>query len=199
MRKLLVAMVILGLVAWWYFAWYSRRSNGAATKDSDIPAVRVDESALTEAGRRLLNDVKSRIETLRSHPNDTKRKFEVAKGVANDLRLLGDYHSAAEWYLKYGEWFESLTPQERRTAKVLTIDGGPPVGAPFEGHWMASVCYLLAGNQRAAFEAMEAFMQKYPNDPRKPTMMAHYRNAKKDLSRYVETLSHFRANPRFLK
>ena len=192
MRKLLLVVVVLGAAAWWYFGWYSQRP-------SDLPPVRVDESQLTEAGRKRLADVRQRIEALEKA--GTESRFNEALYISDGLRKLGDYRSAAEWYLKMIEWYEQLSPEERQHSerRPSIYMGMKPAEAPAIGSWHAGTCYFFAGENDKAFKVMERFLQDYPRAPLRSVVLDSYNLAKKDLNGYLEASSHLKATREYVK
>ncbi len=194
MKKLLAILIILGLVAWWYFGYYSKRSNGASTAEADLPPIRVTDASLSKAGRELLADTKRRVEALRKEPGNTKLRFAKADYIAGSLKLLGDYRSAAEWYLALIDWYEELSPADRQVPEYRDPDG-----IPFAAAHSASMCFFFSGENEKGYETMETYLRRYPNDPNRSLMLTLYKWAKQDLGDYLKSVSAMRAPRRYLK
>lgn len=190
-KKGLILALVAGLAVCCWYAWRSKHSNGSQNTASDLPPVRVDESRLSQEGRRFFADTKKHIEALRNNLQNTKRKFKEGLYIADDLRLLGDYRSAAEWYLKLFNWYEELPPEQKEGPGYRHI--------PLTASLHASACFFFIGDKTKGLGTMERFLRHYPSHPGYQTILEFYRLAKSDFPRFLQASAFMRAKREYLK
>jgi tetratricopeptide (TPR) repeat protein len=189
-RKLLILLVIVGagVAAWWYLS----RDSEESWRRYGLPSIRVDKGTLSEAGQEKLADINKRAIALKNAT--TKQRFEQGMGIGDDLRKIGAYRSAADWYLKTIEWYEELPAGQRATPMYRSTDT-----VPFVCTWYGSVCLVFLGENEEALSVMERFLRQYPRHPARQSLQEFYELAKKDPADYAEAASILRAYPGYLK
>jgi len=194
MKRLLffLALAVVAL-AFWYFGFHAKPGGDGADHGRDLPAVRAKLSQLTPAGQEKLRDIRGRVDALLRNKKTTKERFEEGFYIADDLRRIGDYESAVEWYLQTIEWYEALTPGQRQTPRYWNPDG-----VPSDCVFSASACLFFLGRNRRALNVMKAFLDEYPRHPMAQMLSDFYQAARRDPASYIRALSHLRASKRYV-
>lgn len=178
-------IVAAGVGLWWYL---NRQSEKAAAR-SALPPLNVNESTLTPAGLKKLDEVRSEVKDLEQA--DTKRRFRRGLDIGDALREIGAYRSAADWYLKTIEWYEQLNHFQQWLArnKADAADCALKAGA----------CYLFLGQTQRAIRTMERFARAHPDNPRSETLLGFCDYAGKDPAGFVQIIAELRASREYLK
>lgn len=186
----LVVIVAAAVGAWWYFSESGDGTAGA----SGLPAIRVKESSLTQAGKDELARVREMVRALAKA--DTARRFDDSLMIQSSLRKLGDYESAAEWSLKRVEWLEALPPQQR-AARYGRRD--PTVLASTD-YQQACQCYCLRGETGRAAAVLEEYLRKYPRDSMGWDLVNRtYSMLRQSPDAYRAIVEKARADPKYVK
>lgn len=192
-KKLLVVVAIVAVAVGAY--WILGRGSGGPPDLSGLPPIYVDEANLTEAGkkeyRRLLKTA-GRIKRV-----NAVRRFDLGEDVAGTLHELGDYEGAIQWYLELAEWFEDLSPKQRKATERGETDHTLVAATCYQ---IASSCCFLLGDERRGVQLLEAFLRKYPLDSLGVRVLAfNWQCAREKPSMYRELSRKYKADPRFVK
>jgi tetratricopeptide (TPR) repeat protein len=191
-KKWLVLVIIAAAAvgAWWYLSERGDGAGGAA----GLPAIRVKESSLTQAGKDELARVREMVRALAKA--DTARRFDDSLMIQSSLRKLGDYESSAEWSLKRVEWLEALSPQQQ-AARYGKRD---PTVLASTAYQQAAQCYCLRGDTRRATALLETFLKKYPSDSMGWSLVNRtYSTLKQNPDAFRAIAEKAQADPRYVK
>jgi hypothetical protein len=80
------------------------------------------------------------------------------------LHKLGDYEGAIQWHLKLAEWYDDLSPNQRKATKKGKEGGADYTFDIAFHHLTAAYCCFVVGEDARGIKAFEAFFRKYPRD-----------------------------------
>ena len=195
-KKLLVVVAVVAVAAAAY--WILGRGSDKPPDLSGLPPVHVDEARLTEAGK---NEYKRLLKTAgRIKRVDAVRRFDLGQDVAGTLHKLGDYEGAIQWHLKLAEWFEELSPKQRKATERGQRGEADHTVVAATCYQTASSCCFLLGDEARGVQLMETFLRKYPRDSQGVRMMRlNWESAKGKPEMHREMSQTYKADPKYVK